>query len=278
MKKMFLTLAVFLVSGIIVSQNYPFSVTKSGTGKQSIIFVPGFACSGDVWNETIKELQSSYTCYVLTMAGFSGVAPEENPSFEDWKKQIAVYIKKEKIEAPILVGHSMGGGLALALASDFPELIKKIIIVDALPCLPALTDPDFKSNPDPDYSAMINRICAMNEDQFIQMQRMSVATLTTNTSKCDEIVDWGVSSDRKTYAKMYCDFSNTDLRERIKAITVPSLVLLEPHFRNIEVAIEEQYKNLSGVQLKYATKGLHFIMFDDREWFMKQISEFIKEQ
>ena len=33
------------------------------------------------------------------------------------------------IEKPILIGHSMGGGLALAIASDYPELIKKIIAV-----------------------------------------------------------------------------------------------------------------------------------------------------
>jgi pimeloyl-ACP methyl ester carboxylesterase len=35
----------------------------------------------------------------------------------------------------------MGGGLALAIASDYPELIDKIVVVDALPCLAALRDP-----------------------------------------------------------------------------------------------------------------------------------------
>ncbi len=277
MKKLFFILVAFLASSFVLAQDYPFSVVKSGTGKQAIVFIPGFACSGDVWKETVEVLKEDYTCYVLTMAGFSGVAPEENPSFESWKMQIARFIKEKNIEKPILIGHSMGGGLALAIASDFPYLAAKIVVVDALPCLMALTNPEFKSVPDKDCSEMINRITAMNEEQFARMQRMSAASLTTDSSKFDEIVNWGLKSDRETFTKMYCDFSNTDLRERIKSITVPSLILLEPHFGNIEAVIKEQYKNLSTVQFEYADKGLHFVMFDDKEWFMNQIREFIKE-
>lgn len=104
MRKVFFILLVFLISPLAFAQNYSFSITKSGTGKQTIIFVPGFACSGDVWKETVEELKGDYTCYVLTMAGVSGVAPEKNPSFESWKIQIARFIKEEKIEKPVSFG------------------------------------------------------------------------------------------------------------------------------------------------------------------------------
>lgn len=277
MKRLFLTLMLLGSSILTFAQNYPFSIAKSGAGKQAIVFIPGFACSGDVWMETVGALEDNYTCYVLTMAGFAGVPPEEYPSFERWKMQIAKFIKDKQIEKPILVGHSMGGGLALAIAAEYPELTRKIVIVDALPCLMALTVPDFKATPDNDCADVTARITTMSEPQFAQMQKMSVATLTTDTLKFAEIVKWGLTSERKTYAKLFCDFSNTDLRECIKYITVPSLVLLEPSFRNIDAAIKEQYKKLFGAQIVYADKGLHFIMFDDREWFMNQICEFIKE-
>lgn len=277
MKQMFLVLVVCLFTDSIFSQNPSFKVTKTGTGEQAIIFIPGFACSGDVWKETVEELKVKYTCYVLTMPGFSGIEPEEEPSFENWKAQIAEFIRGRKIENPILVGHSMGGGLALAIAADFPTLVKKIIVVDALPCLMALTNPGFQSNPEDDYTDMMNRITAMSDEDFAQMQRMSAASLTATSSKFEEIVSWGLKSDRETYVKMYNSFSNTDLRKRIGNITVPSLILLEPNFKNIESAIKEQYKNLLTVQLRYADKGLHFMMYDDKEWFLNQVSEFINE-
>ena len=66
-----------------------FSVQRIGEGKQAIILIPGFACSGDVWNQTVDSLRSNYTCYILTMPGFAGTASEANPSFDNWTKQIA---------------------------------------------------------------------------------------------------------------------------------------------------------------------------------------------
>lgn len=276
MRRLFLTVAFLVVSILSFAGDYSFSVAKSGKGTQAIIFIPGLASSGDVWKETVAMLEDSYICYILTMPGFAGVMPEEEPSFEKWKCRIIQFIEDEKIENPILVGHSMGGGLVLSIASDVPELPKKLIIVDALPCLMALTNPDFKSAPDNDCRDMVERITSMDEMKFAQMQRMSVASLTADSSRFEEIVNWGLTSDKKTYAKLYCEFANTDLRERIKSIKVPSLVLLEPNFKNIESAIREQYKGLATMQLKYANKGLHFIMFDDEEWFLNQLSEFIR--
>lgn len=225
--------------------------------------------SGGIGN-TLYLLRVDYGWFCRCTAG-------KNPSFEGWKNEIATFIKEERIDSPILVGHSMGGGLALAVAADFPTLVGKIVIVDALPCLMALTHPDFNPVADKDCSDMITRITAMNHEQFVRMQRMSVASLTTDSLKFDEIVEWGAASDRKTYAAMYCDFANTDLRERIRSIAVPVLVLLEPHFKNIASIVNEQYRNLHGVRLRYAEQGLHFMMFDDKEWFMNELTGFIKE-
>lgn len=190
------------------TKSYPFEVSKTGKGKQAIIFIPGFASSGDVWNETKTVFEKDFTCYTLTMAGFAGVKPQPNPSFENWKNEIANYIKTNKIEKPILIGHSMGGGLALAIAADYPELIGKIVMVDALPCLAALSDPSFKSKENNDCSAMVTQMTAMTDVQFYDMQKKMMPRLLEDASKLEMVVDWSVKSDRKTFAEMYCDFFN----------------------------------------------------------------------
>jgi len=174
-----------------------------------------------------------------------------------------------------LIGHSMGGVLALAIASKYPELIRKIIVVDALPCLAALSNPTFKVEDQIECSAMVNQMISVTNDQFYQMQKMSISKLLADTSKQELVLGWSVKSDRKTFAEMYCDFSNTDLREKIKSIECPTLVLLQNYFRNVKPAIEEQYKNLRNTDLKYSNKGLHFIMYDDKEWYLTQLNNFI---
>lgn len=280
MKKYILIIAL-LFSALCVNvfaqtKSYPFEVIKTGKGKQSIIFIPGFASSGEVWNETKAVFEKDFTCYTLTMAGFAGVKPQPNPSFENWKAGIATYIKDNKIEKPILVGHSMGGGLALAIASDYPDLIGKIVVVDALPCLAALSDPSFKSKENNDCSPMVTQMAAMNETQFYDMQKQTMPRLLQDSSKLEMVVDWSVKSDRKTFSEVYCDFFNIDLRERISAIKCPSLILLESYFINLKPAIEGQYEKLKTAKFQYADKGLHFIMYDDKEWYLAQLNNFIK--
>ncbi|WP_340076774.1 alpha/beta hydrolase [Leptobacterium sp. I13] len=278
MKMKILTICFFTTMCVNVygqTTSYPFEIQKTGQGKSSIIFIPGFASSGEVWNETKSEFEKDHTCYSLTMAGFAGMKPEENSTFENWKVAIAHFIKNTKIEKPIIVGHSLGGALALAIASDYPNLISKIIVVDALPYLAALMNPNFESNENNDCSKTVYQMTSMTDEQFYQMQKMSVPSLLADTTMQKKVVNWSVTSDRKTFAEMYCDFSNTDLRERIKSIKCPSLILLNSNFSSIKSNIEKQYENLRTANLKYATKGLHFIMYDDKEWYFEQLNHFL---
>jgi len=272
-------IAFTLISVNVLGQNnhLAFDVKISGQGGQSIIFIPGFASSGAVWTETKALYEKDYTCYTLTMAGFAGIPAQSKETFSDWEKSIAQFIQQKKIINPIVVGHSLGGGLAMALAADYPELISKIIVIDALPCLAALTNPSFVSNNDNNCSDVVAQMTSMTDEQFYQMQKTAMPRLLADTSKIDSVLNWSLKSNRTTFANMYCDFSNTDLREKIKNIKCPSLILLESYFVNFSPAISEQFKNLTTAQLKYATKGLHFIMYDDKEWYDKQLNSFIKQ-
>ncbi|MEJ5050518.1 alpha/beta hydrolase [Chryseobacterium culicis] len=254
---------------------YPFEVKKTGKGNQSLIFIPGFASSGDVWNETTARFEKNFTCYTLTMAGFAGAQPQADASFKDWEKGIAAYIKNNKIDKPIIIGHSMGGGLALAIAADYPELVGKIVIVDTLPCLAAMADPNFTSKENNDCTPVITQLTAMNDEQFRKMQTQAMPHLLADSSMQETVISWSMKSDRKTFAKMYCDFSNTDLREKIKNIQCPSLILLESFFVNLKPTIEGQYKNLKNANMQYASKGLHFIMYDDKDWYFNQLTHFL---
>ncbi|AZB34198.1 alpha/beta fold hydrolase [Chryseobacterium bernardetii] len=283
MKKITFLLIILLFFAAVCNifgqeKTYPFEVKKSGRGKQSLILIPGFASSGDVWNETTAKFDKDFTCYTLTMAGFAGAKPDADASFKDWEKEIAAYIKNNKIEKPVIIGHSMGGGLAMAIAADYPELVGKIVIVDTLPCLAAISNPNFTSRENNDCSPIINKFTAMTDEQFLQMQAQSIPRLLADTSMQDTVIGWSMKSDRKTFAKMYCDFSNTDLRETLKNIQSPSLVLLESYFALMKPAIEAQYAHLKNATYQYSTKGLHFIMYDDKEWYFNQLNNFLSSK
>ncbi|WP_241148379.1 hypothetical protein [Bacteroides sp. An19] len=70
-------LCVVLLGIIDTGFAQSFSVQRVGNGKQAIILIPGFACSGEVWEQTVDSLQNNYSCYILTMPGFAGIPPEK---------------------------------------------------------------------------------------------------------------------------------------------------------------------------------------------------------
>ena len=98
----------------------------------------------------------------------------------------------------------------------------------------------------------------------------------TDTVHREQVIQWAVNSDRNTLAQIFCQYLNTDMRDMISDIDCPALILLEGYFVNIKQSISEQYKNLKTAQLEYATKGLHFVMYDDTQWYMEQINNFLK--
>src|SRR2546423_1192999 len=88
----------------------PFAVRVVSSGPP-IIFIPGLACSGDVWNSTVEHFSKTHQCHVLTLAGFAGQPPADGPFMNRNVKAIGEYIREKKLDHPVIVGHSIGGFL-----------------------------------------------------------------------------------------------------------------------------------------------------------------------
>lgn len=271
-----LVIALILCLNTSAKTDYPFDIKIIGEGTKDIILMPGLSSSGDVWNETIDRYKKDYKCHVLTMHGFAGSKADSTTSYKNWEIGIAKYITDNKIIKPVFIGHSIGGGMALLLASDYPDMFAKIIVVDALPCLAALQNPNFTAIKTPDCSMYVKQFQSMKDEQFYAMQKQTMPSLMTDTTHLEQVVQWSVESDRKVIAEIYCQFLNTDQRETISPIKCPVLVLLEAPFAAIKPSIDEQYKNLKTGSIHYSDKALHFVMYDDQAWFFNQIDAFLK--
>ena len=254
------------------AQEYPFQVEVSGKGEPILLF-PGFTCTGAVWNDVIKDLSKNYECHVFTFAGFGDVPAIKTPWLAEIKNGVSKYIIAKKLKKPTAIGHSLGGTLALWMASE-KDYFSKIILIDALASTGALMIPNFKSEfitYDNPYNAQLLK---MNAEEFSTMAQQMAQGMTMNTEKRQQIVEWMVQADRNTYVNGYTDLLKLDLRETIAAVKTPITILAatQPYGEDtVKQTYQAQYKNLEDYTIKFAPDSAHFIMFDQPEWLVKEI-------
>jgi pimeloyl-ACP methyl ester carboxylesterase len=111
-----------------------FTVEVVGSGPD-VILIPGLTASRNVWRGTVAALPG-YRYHLIQVAGFAGAPARGNARgaiVAPLADEIARYIEAEHLRRPAIVGHSMGGTLALMLAARHPRDVGKAMVVDMLP-------------------------------------------------------------------------------------------------------------------------------------------------
>jgi len=286
------TLFVALPAFLSASAPRSFRVEVTGTGRPMIL-IPGLASSGPgTYATTVARYQDRYRCHVLTLAGFAGVAPITEPMLAAARAEIAAYIREQKLDRPVIVGHSLGGTLALAIAADHPDLVGPIVVIDSLPFLAgaqfqAKTLDDAK----PGIAAMRTYMTSQTHAQFEAYVKSGVATkfMATSQADLDRITQWSLDTDQHTMADAMADLMSLDLREDVARIGSPTLVLgtwagLHDQLKTYGMDLpreafvqtfQEQFAKLSRLHFAMAERARHFIMFDDPAWFFAQLDAFL---
>jgi len=240
----------------------------------------------------VAHFQDKYTRYVLTLAGFAGVQPIPAPLLSTVRDDLAVYIMQKHLEKPVIVGHSLGGTLALELAARSPELIGPLVIVDSLPFM---AGPTFRvKNLDeakPGIAAMHAYLSALTPEQHTENARSAAGFkyMVTNSSDLELLKQWVLATDPKTAAEAMYELFSRDLRAELLHISSPTLVLgtwiglheqIKHYNQNVRRedfldTFQQQYANLPHLHFVMSDTARHFIMFDDPRWFFQQLDAFL---
>jgi pimeloyl-ACP methyl ester carboxylesterase len=254
----------------------PFTLETIGKGKP-ILYLPGFATPGSIWKETVESSNLERKSYLFSYAGFNGNDPIQMPWYSTIKNSIIEYVKDNKMSDIVIVGHSMGGNLAVDIASALPNKVSKIIIVESLPCMREVMMPNVPAE-SLNYDSPYNKqMLGMDAQQFKNMATMMASNMTLKEDKKDIITNWILEADRETWVYGYTDLLKLDLRNNLSKVTCETLIIGAsfPDVKTAKENYENQYSNLSNKTIVMATNSKHFLMFDQPEWFYKTVNEFL---
>lgn len=105
---------------------------KSGHGPVLVI-LHGLYGSSDNWMSIAKMLESRFTIFIPDLRNHGQSPHTSTHTYEDMVEDLKQFMTDHKIIKAFVLGHSMGGKLAMMFAAEYPEYIAGLIVADISP-------------------------------------------------------------------------------------------------------------------------------------------------
>lgn len=291
--------AVVLTCGCAAVQAAPdlyrgISVEVIGEGAP-VLMIPGLNSGADTWRETCLGLQAPSTgavapgpavqCHLVQLPGFAGLAGVGEDAFlASMRDRLLAYVAERNLQSPDVVGHSLGGTMALQMAIKQPQVLGRLVIVDALPYYPAAQNPTATvEQTRPMAEQMRAGMLAADDAAYAAQAQASVRGMVHAPERVETLKQWSRSSERATTAQAMYELMTIDLRGELGAITSPTLVLgswaaYQPFGAtqdSTRAIFAAQFAQLPGVRIEMSESGYHFLMWDDPQWLQAQLRAFL---
>ena len=114
-----------------IYKNTTISYTDKGKGS-SVVLLHGFLENKSMWNDYILEISKKDRVITIDLLGHGATeCLGYVHSMEDNADVVQAVLQELKIRKSVLIGHSMGGYVALAFAEFYPENVKGIVLLNS---------------------------------------------------------------------------------------------------------------------------------------------------
>lgn len=102
-----------------------------GSGSPAFVFIHGWACDASTWAPQLDELSRDHRCIAVDLRGRGGSAAVPPFGVGQALEDTAAIIRELGVAPAVLVGHSLGGIIALAMNGRYPELVLGVVTIDS---------------------------------------------------------------------------------------------------------------------------------------------------
>jgi pimeloyl-ACP methyl ester carboxylesterase len=247
-----------------------FTVEVVGSGPD-VILIPGLTASKEVWRGAVAAV-AGYRYHLVQVAGFAGAPARANargPVVAPLAEEIARYIEANRLRRPAIVGHSMGGTLALMLAARHPELVGRAMVVDMLPQPAELLGTSAEN-----IRGLADLLQGVSDTGLGQSLIDSAVRMFGNDAPVN------VRSDRDVVARAAHELALTDLSPELPRIRAPLTVVYASPVDSLAATADGVYRRAyagdPAARLVRIDGSGHMIMADQPTRFAEELRRFLK--
>jgi len=256
------------------TNNVNLSAVDKGSGVP-LVFVHGFPFSRAVWREQIDAFQSSHRVIAPDLPGFGNSDARPGPAtMEQYADDVRALLEQLATGPVVLVGHSMGGYVALAFERRCPEMLRGLVLVGT------------RAGPDSTEAAagrraMADKVKTAGVQAVVEaMAPKMLDGANHDASMMEDVREFMASSTPVGVVGALLGMAGrADATARLAQIVVPTLVITGAD--DMLVAPEESTKlaeAIPGAQLEVIAHAGHLVAFEQAEPFNRALEGWLNRE
>jgi pimeloyl-ACP methyl ester carboxylesterase len=238
-----------------------------------VVFLHGWMCSWRVLFPVIERTAEHFRAYALDFWGFGGStrqAARINISIQSYSDQVIRFLDELGISRASIIGHSMGGMVALKTAINHPKRIARVAAIDA----PIVGD---------SLSWLLKLIDRpLFADAFVRapsFRRFLFRYFLGETYDpgVDEILDDAMTADASTLRRSVGSMWRTDLRPELSRLTVPTLIIHGGRDEIVHPNQADLFIDVPSAEVVVMPESRHFPFLDEANLFNETLLRFLKQ-
>lgn len=230
------------------------SEVMEGRGELEMVLVHGLGSNSEVWDGMVPYLSATFKVATFEMAGHGQTQPIADPTITKEVARLDAFIKEQGFAYPTIVGHGMGGMIALQYAVEHPADVHRLILMDSAPV--QLATPEQKQEV---ADELLN-----NYDRFVAGRYSVMSPISDIT---DQLVDSALKTDRPTFVSLLMSSFEFDMTDDLHSLPVPMLImgseLLFPDPNQTRSILEQiGFNKARSISFKRLGQTGHFMMLE----------------
>lgn len=242
-----------------------------GSG-EPILFLHGLGSSTIDWEYQIDYFANHYQTITLDMRGHGQTAKPKGPySISMFAKDVAAFIKALELPRVHVVGISMGGMIALQLASDNQELLKSLVVVNSLA--------HYKLKTPGDYYGFYKRLLLIRFLGMAKIGEVIGGNLFPEEHQANirkVFKERWAKNDKSSYAAAMKAIVKWSVEDGLEHIQIPTLIVTGDQDYSPVSEKAALVKRLANAKLTVIENSRHGTPIDQAEQFNKAVDDFLK--